>query len=45
MAGRTYAENRPYVLPDTLGELAGPLTGTVQSPLRLDWSKRAVFHR
>lgn len=44
MAGRTYAENRPYVLPDTLGELAGPVTGTVQLPLRLDWSERAVFH-
>ena len=44
MAGRTYAENRPYVLPRTLGELAGPVTGTVQLPLRLDWSERAVFH-
>jgi hypothetical protein len=44
MAGRTYAENRPYVLPDSLGELAGPVTGTVQLPLRLDWSERAVFH-
>jgi hypothetical protein len=44
MAGRTYAENRPYKLPDTLGELAGPVTGTVQLPLRLDWSERAVFH-
>jgi hypothetical protein len=27
LAGRTYAENRPYLLPDTLGELAGPVTG------------------
>ena len=44
MTGRTYAENRPYVLPRTLGELAGPVTGTVQLPLRLDWSERAVFH-
>lgn len=44
MAGRTYAENRPYVLPDTLGELAGPVSGAVQLPLRLDWSERAVFH-
>jgi hypothetical protein len=44
MAGRTYAENRPYLLPDTLGELAGPVTGVVQLPLRLDWSDRMVFH-
>jgi len=44
MAGRTYAENHPYVLPRTLGELAGPVTGTVQLPLRLDWSERAVMY-
>jgi hypothetical protein len=30
IAGRTYAENRPYLLPDTLGELAGPVAGAVQ---------------
>jgi hypothetical protein len=44
VSGRTYAENRPYLLPDTLGELTGPVTGVVQLPLRLDWSERAVFH-
>jgi hypothetical protein len=44
MAGRTYAENRPYLLPETLGELAGPVTGVVQLPLRLDWSERTEFH-
>ena len=44
MAGRTYAENRPYLLPDTLAELGGPVTGDVQLPLRLDWSDRMVFH-
>jgi hypothetical protein len=27
-----------------LGELAGPVTGAIQLPLRLDWSERAVFH-
>jgi hypothetical protein len=37
VAGRTYAENRPYLLPETLRELAGPLTGVVLLPLRLDW--------
>ena len=36
MTGRTYAENRPYVLPRTLGELTGPVTGVIQLPLRLE---------
>jgi hypothetical protein len=31
-------------LPETLGELAGPVTGVVQLPPRLDWSDRMVFH-
>jgi hypothetical protein len=44
MTGRTYAENRPYVLPGTPGELTGPVTGVIQLPLRLDWSERTVFH-
>jgi hypothetical protein len=44
MTGRTYAENRPYLLPEDLGELAGPVTGVVVLPLRLDWSERAEFH-
>ena len=44
MTARTYAENRPYLLPATLGELVGPVTGVVQLPLRLDWSERAEFH-
>ena len=44
MAGRTYAENCPYLLPETLGELAGPVTGVVRLPLRLYWSKRTEFH-
>lgn len=42
--GRTYAENRPYLLPETLGELVGPVSGAVRLPLRLDWSERAEFH-
>jgi hypothetical protein len=44
MTGRTYAENRPYLLPETLGELAGPVTGVIRLPLRLDWSERTEFH-
>jgi hypothetical protein len=43
MAGGTYVEGRPYLLPETLGELAGPLTGVIQLPLRLDWSERTEF--
>lgn len=43
MAGGTYAEYRPYLLPETLGELEGPLTGVVQLPVRLDWSERTEF--
>jgi hypothetical protein len=44
MASRTYAENRPYLLPETLGELAGPVAGLIRLPLRLDWSERTEFH-
>jgi len=43
VAGRTYAENRPYLVPETMEELAGPLTGFVILPERLDWSERAGF--
>jgi len=44
VASRTYAENRPYLLPETLAELVGPVSGAVQLPSRLDWSERAEFH-
>ena len=44
MAGRTYADNRPYLLPETLGELTGPVTGVIQLPFRLDWSERTELH-
>lgn len=44
MTGRTYAENRPYLTPDSLAALVGPVAGIIQLPLRLDWSERAVFH-
>jgi len=32
VAGRTYAENRSYLLPETLGELAGLVTGVRELP-------------
>ena len=40
VTGGSLAENRPYLLPETLGELTGPVAGMVQLPLRLDWTER-----
>ena len=34
VTGGAYAENRPYLLPETLGELTGPVSGIVALPLR-----------
>jgi hypothetical protein len=44
VSGGSYPENRPYLLPETLGELTGPVVGMVQLPLRLDWTERVEFH-
>ncbi len=44
VTGGSYPENRPYLLPETLGELTGPVAGMVQLPLRLDWTERVEFH-
>lgn len=44
VAGRTYADNRPYLLPETLDELTGPVTGAILLPLHLDWSERIALH-
>lgn len=33
-----YAEARPFVVPDRLGELAGPTAGVVELPTDLAWS-------
>ena len=44
MSGGSYPENRPYLLPETLGELTGPVVGMVRLPLRLDWTERIEFH-
>jgi hypothetical protein len=44
VTGGAYAENRPYLVPETLRELTGPVTGIVVLPLRLDWTERAEFH-
>ena len=44
VTGGSYPENRPYLLPETLSELNGPVAGMVQLPLRLDWTERVEFH-
>ena len=44
VTGSAYAENRPYLAPETLAELTGPVSGIVVLPLRLDWTERAEFH-
>jgi len=33
-----YVDVRPYVVPETLGELAGPVEGVVELPTHLAWS-------
>jgi hypothetical protein len=33
-----YADVRPYVVPDTLGELTGPASGVVELSTHLAWS-------
>lgn len=44
MTGRTYADNRPYLLPEALEELTGPATGVILLPLHIDWSERIALH-
>jgi len=41
--GSRYADQRPYVVADRLGDLRGPTTGVVDLDPRLDWSGRARF--
>ncbi|MFJ9379404.1 hypothetical protein [Streptomyces sp. NPDC101455] len=38
-----YAEIRPYVVPETLAELAGPAAGVVALPTLLDWTPKRVY--
>lgn len=37
-AGSRYADQRPYVVPDSLDGLTGPIGGVVVLDHRLDWS-------
>ena len=38
-----YADVRPYVVPDSLGELTGPASGVVELPTHLAWSGLRVY--
>lgn len=39
-----YADRRPYVVAETLGELTGPTGGVVELPLHLDWSEQGRYN-
>lgn len=38
-----YAEIRPYTVPETLEELAGPADGVVVLPTVLDWTPKRAY--
>jgi hypothetical protein len=38
-----YAEAKPYALPESLADLAGPTRGLVDLPRHLDWGPRYVY--
>ncbi|SHN35270.1 hypothetical protein [Actinacidiphila paucisporea] len=38
-----YADIRPYMVPESLSELAGPTSGIVNLPLSLDWSQQRRY--
>jgi hypothetical protein len=38
-----YADAKPYALPRTLGDLAGPVSGTAELPRHLDWGPPYVY--
>jgi len=42
-AGVRYADIRPYTVPESLRELAGPTSGVVSLPLSLDWSQQSRY--
>ncbi|WP_335981101.1 hypothetical protein [Streptomyces sp. CA2R106] len=42
-AGSRYADIRPYTVPESLSELAGPTSGIVTLPLSLDWSQQGRY--
>ena len=40
---RSYEDRRPYALPHTLAELAGPASGHVALPRELQWTGRTHY--
>jgi hypothetical protein len=42
-AGARYADIRPYTVPESLSELAGPTSGLVDLPTSLDWSQQRRY--
>ncbi|WNI18092.1 hypothetical protein [Actinacidiphila sp. ITFR-21] len=42
-ARERYADRRPYVLPETLGDLMGPASGHALLPTALDWSQQTHY--
>lgn len=38
-----YAEAKPYALPTSLADLAGPTSGTVTLPRHIDWGPAYVY--
>jgi hypothetical protein len=38
-----YAERRPYVVPQSLADLAGPAGGVVRLPVSLGWTGRTEY--
>jgi hypothetical protein len=43
MVAKGYGAVRPYVVPDTLEELTGPVTGVIALPHHLDWGPRRSY--
>jgi hypothetical protein len=41
--GSRYGDQRPYVVPERLGDLHGPTSGVVELEPHLDWSGKARF--
>ncbi|MDP9845429.1 hypothetical protein [Streptosporangium lutulentum] len=44
MSARGYGMLRPYVVPETLEELIGPVGGVITLPRHLDWGPKRSYH-
>ncbi|GAA1022020.1 hypothetical protein Aple_084060 [Acrocarpospora pleiomorpha] len=44
MDAKGYGALRPYVVPVTLEELNGPVTGTITLPKHLDWGPKRLYN-